>query len=200
MTVAVAWALALWSPLFPRIPSTEVSFLEHGKWSVRAADVWDVAWPNISQWPPAPNARETYRVFGRRAVVQRGFEDNHVFFAGVHESVVSSGWPCLALRTEVAAPSGSGRDFKGPHFSSWHTGLIVDWLSRDDGDFRRSLPLVPECPGLALNAIFWGALAYGFLLTARMCRSRWRRARGRCGRCTYPVHGAVTCPECGAHF
>jgi len=67
--------------------------------------------------------------------------------------------------------------------------------------FKIPLPLKPIFPGIILNTIIWGAVAWAcwFLLRARIIGTiRWRRTRrALCPSCGYDLGLLPTCPECG---
>ncbi len=67
--------------------------------------------------------------------------------------------------------------------------------------FKIPLPLKPIFPGILINTIIWGAVAWAcwFLLRARIIGTiRWRRTRrARCPSCGYDLGPLPTCPECG---
>jgi hypothetical protein len=77
------------------------------------------------------------------------------------------------------------------------TAVATSWRAGIRAPIIGSLPIVPVCPGFALN---W-ALAVLCLSAAplfRELRHRSRIRRGRCGECGYKL-GATqeVCPECG---
>ncbi len=55
--------------------------------------------------------------------------------------------------------------------------------------------------GLILNPLLLGSIAWlailGYPWLVIEARRRWRRRRGLCVQCAYPLMGAATCPECG---
>jgi len=82
------------------------------------------------------------------------------------------------------------------------------WWDRRDPDHTAShrgsdtLPR-PYWPGIVLNTLFYGVIAWTgcalvpFMVTAR--RRRRRVNRGRCAFCSYEFGDLPRCPECGEH-
>lgn len=66
------------------------------------------------------------------------------------------------------------------------------------GRATRAFPWLPLVPGLIGNTVFY-ALPLIVLWYAMVgLRRRWRRRRGRCPNCAYPMQdGVARCPECG---
>ena len=62
----------------------------------------------------------------------------------------------------------------------------------------RGLPYRPIWPGLAINSVFWGAIAFGVVNAYGRTRRTLRRRRGLCPACAYPVGASPVCTECGA--
>jgi hypothetical protein len=76
---------------------------------------------------------------------------------------------------------------------------VRGWDGRVALGADRRLPLVPLWPGMALDALVFGAGAWAGWSGVRGVRG-WRRRRGgRCEGCGYRLAGNVsgTCPECG---
>ena len=64
----------------------------------------------------------------------------------------------------------------------------------------RRIPLHPIWLGLALNTIFYAAIAWGLWQIPLALRRRSRRRSGKCVRCAYSLSGLTSgapCPECG---
>ena len=62
-----------------------------------------------------------------------------------------------------------------------------------------ALPYRPIYPGLILNSIFWGALAFGIVSLCGYTRRSLRLRRNLCPTCAYNLRNIPTpgCPECG---
>jgi hypothetical protein len=74
-------------------------------------------------------------------------------------------------------------------------------FSRLQGIDAVRFPLRPIWPGLIINSIFYGLLAWGLWLGVLAVRARWRRTLGDvCLKCRYPRGTAPVCTECGEAF
>ena len=63
----------------------------------------------------------------------------------------------------------------------------------------RALPYHPIYPGLILNSIFWGAIAFALTRLALFLRATNRKRKNLCPTCAYDLRNNTTpgCPECG---
>lgn len=122
--------------------------------------------------------------------------------------VRTEGWPCRCVWGAYDIDplwDGGGPDV-GVLPISPPVALGAVWIGRTlDKDDRRGiggyLPITPIWSGLAVDTLFYGAIAWGLLFVPRAVR-RWRRRRGgRCVKCGYDRTGlaaGAACPECGA--
>jgi hypothetical protein len=104
-------------------------------------------------------------------------------------SRVDFGWPFLSLRyvaRQSPDPAEGGADF-----------LVT--VTKPDGT-GLSLPLLPLCPGFALDTALYGAIVFALWSAPVLLRRRYRLQHGACPRCNYDLRGctAEVCPECGA--
>jgi hypothetical protein len=105
------------------------------------------------------------------------------------------GWPLVCLKSELetySAGSTQREVYKG--------GIVIDRNWRPSpGNMICSLPLMPVCGGLAIDAAAHGAVWAGVLLVAPAVRRRRRLRSGLCPVCRYDLRADYIggCPECG---
>ncbi len=115
----------------------------------------------------------------------------------------ASGWPWLALAT-IYEPQflvdGEPRMWVGLDSDGYHR---VTATSPPGGGFPTPWPTLVSWPAMVANALVqWipmFALVVLGALGVRACVSRYRRSRGFCPKCRYPLAqgGQNRCPECG---
>lgn len=186
LTIAVAWACALWVPLGVE----------------RDHAPGPLAWsrPVPADWPSSPLSRMEARRFGRHSVLEDATDQRSVlrWLENDPESngaqrvpvfaswVDRSGWPWKALECQILP-------------GKIHSGIGVPyWMANQMGD-DAVLPLRVLWPGFALNTVFYACIAW-VLAAAPSSLRRWLRVRrGRCQACGYDRQGiTAVCPECGA--
>jgi hypothetical protein len=214
LTVAVAWACAMWSPA-PLSRQTQLEVIEIGP---------DAKGRSLHTVRPSRRMlrmfkREVFRghviVGTEQANTGGGFRvlrvDMHNFL-GAERSVcvLEAGWPSMGLASIGTYPT--GRNMRevmlfGWRFSwSWSLPIPEGIDGRDleapmgFGRDKRRLPLLPLWPGFALDTAFYGALTFLLWSAPGVLRRRSRRRRGACPACGYDLKGgsaAGKCPECG---
>jgi hypothetical protein len=119
-----------------------------------------------------------------------------------------AGWPCAcvwgASDSEGSAAGWNALGVRGgpplPHaIGAVWVGRSLDRL--DMHGICGYLPRTPMWRGLAINTVFYGAIAWGLLSISAVLRSRWKRCAGCCVNCGYDRAGLAAgapCPECGA--
>lgn len=125
---------------------------------------------------------------------------------------VQAGWPAkslqgggVALHAGVAYKWDSAYDGVALPYST--AGPAPYWRALSTGDLlsttmdlRRVLPGRPMWTGFAANSVFWCATLWILLQGLHAILGRWRRARGRCPDCAYPIGSSPRCSECGRHL
>jgi hypothetical protein len=110
--------------------------------------------------------------------------------------LIASGWPFVAFHGggHQMPVRVEGRDPRAPGALELPT-----WIPTRQ-NHAPSVPIAPLWRGLLLNVACWSLAIAVPLLALRAARRAWRRRRGRCVECGYPLapSGAeATCPECG---
>jgi hypothetical protein len=190
VTVAVAWAWALWGP-----------GINHRAFQRFEPSAWPGPVP--SDWPTIPGGaggageRVHYVQLGHDLIRVHG--DNQAerdadpsvprraYFMTAH----ATGLPAPAMvrlqRSTLAA--GAINDF------DWELAL-PSWLPH-----ARGLPVRPVWPGFAIDTVFYGCICFAALSARQAIRRRVRSIRGWCQGCGYDLSGisrpASVCPECG---
>jgi hypothetical protein len=94
-----------------------------------------------------------------------------------------------------------------PGFDSWRVqGLAGGWPPEPKGSFglpslgapRHWYPMTILPLRFAINSVVFAALLYPMVLMPGVIARRFRRRRGMCGKCGYPVGVSPVCTECGA--
>lgn len=104
-----------------------------------------------------------------------------------HARGIAAGWPFLCVwgRTDVNS-NHKPKDV--------HTGVSYVTVR----NARRAFPWLPLLPGLIANAVIYASPVLALWYTAVWLHRRWRRRRGRCPNCAYPMQDGISiCPECG---
>ena len=173
LSVAVAWACALWSPghtreilcpddlaLFPQyaIPGYEVLATRHSSFGFTDIYITAIALGGIPLL---------------------GAGDHHL----------RCGWPYRALSGTWSYPGQINSGLRLPTWASPRTSLLVSW---------GLLPLRPLWPGLALNAVLYSVCLAVLLFAPRIVRRHIRVARQMCPTCGYPTGTSAICSECGS--
>ena len=89
--------------------------------------------------------------------------------------------------------------------SSWklldsHSGVALATptpshpLNLDD---RCTLPCRIWLPGFAINTVFYTTILWLLCVAPFQIRRYWRRKRGLCPACAYPIGSSDVCTECG---
>ena len=158
----------------------------------------------VSRPPDAPSPESVWRwwvVDGVELRVMLAYSNGEMF----EMKEIRSGWPVQCLRRCLVHRSNalsSRTPQSGRPFSLVYGG--IDLLGNEQKQKPREtsrghayFPILPLWGGLALNAAFYGSIAWlvpmGFV-SAR----RWvRRRRGLCESCGYPQSKSSVCTECG---
>jgi hypothetical protein len=215
MTVAVAWACALWAPAreFDRASASNGSRHE-GHFSAQAGDsglMWDELEGRVPTTWPRPTAPHVWwqlvelRGPGLRVLalnVSRSTPGAFVVGPDHLAQEYQAGWPMTAfsgdrlhadgLRVLRAPPQLAGA-LAAP---AWlHPRGAIGYLL----DGERMVPLRPLWMGLGVNAVLYGAALWCVARAGRGVRAWDRRRRGACGGCGYDLRGIAStlCPECG---
>jgi len=119
-----------------------------------------------------------------------------------------AGWPMRALRHEVR----TGSTEIGDVIQEIRSGIEPPRTLRPNSatitparlipiDRLSALPLRPVWPGFAVNAAFYGAIAWTLMFVAGAIRRARRHGADQCKACAYDRRGLRTasdpCPECG---
>ncbi len=179
--------------------------------------------PHEIPWPePVPPGWDLAPYGGTRSHGLGYREAKYAQDAGYYRHYTyEAGWPLRSMRAKLfsALPSysHSGSWVFEAHKDEpwrlielglplWRLGLAIDpstTLHMAQKRWRwydRRLPLVPMWGGFIVNTIAYTPLAWLLLFGLRAMRSRRRRRKGLCVRCTYDRTGldpADPCPECG---
>ncbi|UYV13308.1 MAG: hypothetical protein NCW75_03245 [Phycisphaera sp.] len=100
---------------------------------------------------------------------------------------IAAGWPFLCVwgRTDTNV---------NHELRSVHTGLSHVTVRKA----RRAFPWLPLLPGLIANTVIYASPMLMLWYAGVWAHRRWRRWRGRCPNCAYPMQNGVDpCPECG---
>jgi hypothetical protein len=108
------------------------------------------------------------------------------------------GWPAPCLWYQVVA--GFNRVTMSTVGDRLAGGILLSGAPESRASTFRALPLRPTWPGLALDALFYGAVWGMALFAPRVALRSLRRRRGLCVRCGYDLRDQMApgCPECGA--
>ena len=179
VTIAVAWACALWSPVEHPLPEKPVD--------VAAIIVADAPRQEFE----AIRAGFGYLEYGSTTIVAVDSETGEPWLLQSPIPVLMearSGWPFPCFTRKAAVNSSD---------ANWlNHGIEVNGVKFGAIEGRR-IPLQPVWIGLTLNSMCFGAVMLGCLWVARMARSGWHRAHDNCTECGYPVPVSARCPECG---
>ncbi|MFG0286213.1 MAG: hypothetical protein ACF8R7_17500 [Phycisphaerales bacterium JB039] len=111
--------------------------------------------------------------------------------------IIRFGWPARCLEATPLWDSSRGTIQQ----SAWRAGIVTSgalrpW-ARKSPRYYNILPIRPIIAGWIINIAFYAALLWLAFPGRRLAVGLWRRGRGRCPRCGYPLAGGL-CPECGA--
>lgn len=220
INVAVAWGFA-WYRISMRMERNEQGgFVIWGRpWTVvqeRRLGVTDVWWYDLHDENPRSIAAQTLidskvESIKRREQIGPSMPSGR----GVRWLKECPHWGTLG-RAEFPDHIYAGGDiaFGFPTVSlwMWTTTEIVNLTTVNDrlhggwpvrgqvaayGNFS-ALPYLVIWPNFILNTLFYGAVLCVAIFVPGSARRRWRRRRGLCERCAYPVGISPVCTECGA--
>ncbi len=103
----------------------------------------------------------------------------------VHAYHVSSGWPERSMSGEAWDAFVLGERPKWSN-NRWAMFVGTGWI-----------PLRPMWPGFAVNTIFYATILWLLIPGPFVLRRFFRRRRGLCVKCGYPVGESGVCTECG---
>lgn len=108
-----------------------------------------------------------------------------------------TGWPFLALAADYAKPYNPGPWMQT---SGIRTPSLIPYTGFESS-VPVTLPTRPIWSGFLANSAIYALVAWFPLGLPGFARRTWRRRRGLCVRCAYPVTGTkrpgTKCPECG---
>lgn len=159
---------------------------------VELASVWPMR--AKTGWPDAPRESRAF-VFPWMTKVhawqrKQRFRDE---YAESWDMVIrQSGWPLQCWwDIEVARDCQTGSRCREIHGRLDVTG----WLARRTG--LQSLPVYPSPFRSMTNMVFWSLVAGAIGAMPGLVRAHYRRRRGLCPACAYPVGVSPVCTECG---
>ena len=217
ITIAISWSLAAW---MPQVGWRESPYAWGAQTSVHVTQ-WETIGCARRHWWSTYGSDKTFRAFYepiervppslRPAGATDPFswppwgeflEARHRLLDEYSESLYieregcehCAGWPLPAAWYSI-------RDMGNKRFQL--SGAIpLPTAQTANGMMRvyliRGLPYRPIWPGLAINSVFWGAIAFGVVNAYGRTRRTLRRRRGLCPACAYPVGASPVCTECGA--
>lgn len=103
---------------------------------------------------------------------------------------IAAGWPFLCVwgRTDHNV----NHDPQAKHTGLSH--VTIDQTTQA----KQAFPWIPLWFGLAGNMVLYGGVLLIMWFALVWLHRRWRRWRGRCPNCAYPMQdGVAVCPECG---
>lgn len=105
---------------------------------------------------------------------------------------IEAGWPWRCLRAETKYLASIG----------WTTPQYVlplpTWPNARRGAVISDLPLQPMWGGLAINTLVFAIGLWLVFGAPGAIRRSWRRRKGQCAACGYPIGVNRVCTECGA--
>jgi len=109
------------------------------------------------------------------------------------------GWPAISLWWESAGDAvGDVPPRLGPVGPRIHAGKMVRATPFATVSESRVLPVRPIWPNTVWNTLFYAALLVGAHQLFLASRRSFRRRRGLCPACRYPIGESEVCTECGA--
>jgi hypothetical protein len=166
----------------------------------------EIEWPVVAHKAEFPARPTDFHLAAGTGLDVRMFAAPARFFPGARsiiaesrQYVVRAGFPLrsfwgvqvvyLTFMGQVSVLEAHG--CIGEHRAAWQMPTAV---SRSDfSGMPRVIPFRVLPLGFALNSLFYALLV---LLLFRV-RALWRRHRGLCERCRYPLLRSERCPECG---
>lgn len=115
-------------------------------------------------------------------------------------STSAYGWPVVCLASVLDDPFASNPNlvFRGAWMpTDWRPIISGSGLGARRAPTPLALPLRPNLPGLAVDSVLFGVLAWVAVFAPFRLRRAVRRRRGLCPYCAYDVRGLDVCPECG---
>lgn len=174
IAVGSAWGSSKWWGLVePRFASSKV--------------VWPHSAP--ASWPEAPDSgMRDWTFWNDYENLYKLDSDTISYFAMFTWQV---GWPWRCLHAWTTSMWSGGQQLIEDHGT---------WVFKIGSHHFGPLPVLPLWPGIALNTIFYAAIAWGLWRIPVLLRRARRRRRGWCIRCAYDRAGLAPgspCPECG---
>jgi len=206
VSLAIAWALALWSVSETPVELTVIPTPS--------------AWPKYLKacdWPPPREAVRLNRIGpGTSTILVKGHsryktptgERRYPRPPYVNLSIHRFGWPMRAAEWHSHEVSGVPRRVEATmrqqvaDAAGLRTGIERPSFIPVGKSYQpRRLPVVPSWPGFAVNTLFYASIL-GLLICGPFALRRLvRLKRGRCPRCGYNLRGqpstSAGCPECG---
>lgn len=205
LNVLVAWVCAMWAPL------------------AHASAVADSAVPtrlaaDLPAWWSSPHEQDGFvdLDFDRRrgwGVEMHGSRrrESGMAYRRVSESVVvlEAGWPLPVVRTHAVFTAEALTKWSFGEQAPWKHGVEAPPVLRPRSDvdpfvawFRltqspRPLPYQPIWWNTLASAALYASVLGTIVVVVRATRRSWRRGRGLCPRCSYPIGSTPLCSECG---
>jgi len=213
LNVAMAWGLAIWSPIGPQWGQ---AFYDAASVPLEFRARVPAEW---LQWPSGSDEGRVFHSVGTDRWDSFGLRMLRLYARtsrpGVmevgdaeHICVVQCGWPFLALQTEgmVQWPSrviGAGSSTPtiswvgGMHAPMFASPLNLD-LSYSTRSIVRPIPWRVAPIAFTINTLFYAGVLWMVFLGPFALRRMSRRRRHRCAACNYPVGTNQRCTECGS--
>lgn len=162
-------------------------------WAHSEAPVWFSKLPLVDDLlPEAPAAEDVLPYWAARARTTATLGPLET----QRDTIIAHGWPFRALRISFE---------ESRQENSFKTGIAVSpptWLRGGPNPLglygERVLPLDPIWFGFAANTMLYASVIVVMTSGARRLRLVYRRRRGRCLACGYPMGETDRCSECGA--
>lgn len=178
----------LCSPIFnDNVPSPPVQVIYEREY----LRLLPLDWP---QWGNVPSAVNSWFLSSPASQ-----DDAYVWLRSQPDTTCehATGWPFVALWYEIAFPNYGAKtsfEMRSGIALQQSPALLFNELFKLKG-----LPYHPIYPGLILNSIFWGAIAFTTTRLALYLRAQRRKRHNLCPTCAYDLQNIPTpgCPECG---